>query len=111
MQCLNCESASEVTLVFSPEEAKALGHALRAPPFEDVVARILRSGIFDANRRHGFVTLRDAARRQARTSEERAQRQAAIDALLALAVPDGHLEPGISVEAARRLAGLARCGE
>jgi hypothetical protein len=33
MQCLNCESASEVTLVLSPEEAKALGlgHALRNP--------------------------------------------------------------------------------
>lgn len=29
MRCLNCESASEVTLVLSPEEAKALGlHAL-----------------------------------------------------------------------------------
>jgi hypothetical protein len=33
MRCLTCESASEVTLVLSPEEAKALGlgHALRAP--------------------------------------------------------------------------------
>ena len=32
MRCLNCESASEVTLVLSPEEAKALGlHALRDP--------------------------------------------------------------------------------
>lgn len=32
MRSLNCESASEVTLVLSPEEAKALGlgHALRA---------------------------------------------------------------------------------
>ena len=31
MRCVNCESASEVTLVLSPEEAKALGlgHALR----------------------------------------------------------------------------------
>jgi hypothetical protein len=25
MQCVNCESASEMTLVLSPEEAKALG--------------------------------------------------------------------------------------
>jgi hypothetical protein len=25
MRCVNCESASEVTLVLSPEEAKALG--------------------------------------------------------------------------------------
>ena len=34
MRCLNCESASEVTLVLSPEEARALGlgHALRDPP-------------------------------------------------------------------------------
>ena len=33
MRCLNCESASEVTLVLSPEEAKALGlHALRERP-------------------------------------------------------------------------------
>ena len=33
MRCLTCESASEVTLVLSPEEAKTLGlgHALRAP--------------------------------------------------------------------------------
>ena len=30
MRCVNCEIASEVTLVLSPEEAKALGlHALR----------------------------------------------------------------------------------
>ena len=33
MRCLNCERASEVTLVLSPEEAKALGlHALRDRP-------------------------------------------------------------------------------
>jgi hypothetical protein len=33
MRCLTCESASEVTLVLSPEEAKALGlHALRERP-------------------------------------------------------------------------------
>ncbi len=33
MRCLDCESASEVTLVLSPEEAKALGlHALRDRP-------------------------------------------------------------------------------
>ncbi len=33
MRCVNCESASEVTLVLSPEEAKALGlHALRDRP-------------------------------------------------------------------------------
>ena len=34
MRCIDCESASEVTLVLSPEEAKALGlgHALRKPP-------------------------------------------------------------------------------
>ena len=34
MQCVNCERASEVTLVLSPEEAKALGlgHALRDRP-------------------------------------------------------------------------------
>jgi hypothetical protein len=33
MRCVNCESASEVTLVLSPEEAKALGlHALRNHP-------------------------------------------------------------------------------
>ena len=34
MRCVNCESASEVTLVLSPEEAKALGlgHALRERP-------------------------------------------------------------------------------
>ena len=33
MRCLDCESASEVTLVLSPEEAKALGlHDLRASP-------------------------------------------------------------------------------
>ena len=33
MRCINCESASEVTLVLSPEEAKALGlHALRDQP-------------------------------------------------------------------------------
>ena len=33
MRCVNCESASEVTLVLSPEEAKALGlHELRARP-------------------------------------------------------------------------------
>jgi hypothetical protein len=31
MQCVKCESASEMTLVLSPEEAKALGlgHALQ----------------------------------------------------------------------------------
>ncbi len=31
MRCVNCESASEMTLVLSPEEAKALGlgHALQ----------------------------------------------------------------------------------
>jgi hypothetical protein len=33
MGCLSCESASEMTLVLSPEEAKALGlHALRDRP-------------------------------------------------------------------------------
>ena len=33
MRCVDCESASEVTLVLSPEEAKALGlHALRDRP-------------------------------------------------------------------------------
>ncbi len=34
MRCVNCESASEMTLVLSPEEAKALGlgHALRDRP-------------------------------------------------------------------------------
>ena len=33
MRCVNCESASEITLVLSPEEAKALGlHALRDAP-------------------------------------------------------------------------------
>ncbi len=33
MRCVNCDSASEVTLVLSPEEAKALGlHALRDRP-------------------------------------------------------------------------------
>jgi RNase P subunit RPR2 len=33
MCCVNCESASEITLVLSPEEAKALGlHALRDDP-------------------------------------------------------------------------------
>ncbi|MDQ4128048.1 MAG: hypothetical protein M3151_08910 [Actinomycetota bacterium] len=33
MRCLECESASETTLVLSPEEAKALGlHALRNDP-------------------------------------------------------------------------------
>jgi hypothetical protein len=33
MDCLTCESASEMTLVLSPEEAKALGlHALRDRP-------------------------------------------------------------------------------
>jgi len=33
MRCLNCERTSEVTLVLSPEEAKALGlHALRDHP-------------------------------------------------------------------------------
>ena len=33
MRCMNCESASEVTLVLSPEEAKALGlHVLRHRP-------------------------------------------------------------------------------
>ncbi len=33
MRCENCESASEVTLVLSPEEAKALGlHALGSAP-------------------------------------------------------------------------------
>jgi hypothetical protein len=34
MRCVNCESASEVTLVLSPEEAEALGlgHALRDRP-------------------------------------------------------------------------------
>jgi hypothetical protein len=33
MRCLNCESASEMALVLSPEEAKALGlHALRDRP-------------------------------------------------------------------------------
>jgi hypothetical protein len=33
MSCENCESASQMTLVLSPEEAKALGlHALRDRP-------------------------------------------------------------------------------
>jgi hypothetical protein len=33
MRCVNCERASEVTLVLSPEEAKSLGlHALRNRP-------------------------------------------------------------------------------
>jgi hypothetical protein len=33
MRCVNCESASEITLVLSPEEAKALGlHSLRDAP-------------------------------------------------------------------------------
>ena len=33
MDCLSCEGASEMTLVLSPEEAKALGlHALRDRP-------------------------------------------------------------------------------
>jgi len=34
IRCVDCESASEVTLVLSPEEAKALGlgHALRGRP-------------------------------------------------------------------------------
>ena len=33
MRCVACESASEITLVLSPEEAKALGlHALRETP-------------------------------------------------------------------------------
>jgi hypothetical protein len=34
MRCVNCERASEVTLVLSPEEANALGlgHALRDRP-------------------------------------------------------------------------------
>ena len=33
MRCVNCERASEITLVLSPEEAKALGlHALRDDP-------------------------------------------------------------------------------
>ena len=33
MRCVNCESASEVTLVLSPEEAKALGlHSLGERP-------------------------------------------------------------------------------
>ncbi len=33
MRCVNCESTSEVTLVLSPETAKALGlHALRDRP-------------------------------------------------------------------------------
>lgn len=33
MRCIDCESASEITLVLSPEEAKALGlHALRDRP-------------------------------------------------------------------------------
>jgi hypothetical protein len=33
MRCVDCERASEVTLVLSPEEAKALGlHALRVRP-------------------------------------------------------------------------------
>ena len=34
MQCVACESAAEVTLVLSPEEARALGlgHALRGRP-------------------------------------------------------------------------------
>ena len=31
MRCVNCERASEITLVLSPEEARALGlHALRS---------------------------------------------------------------------------------
>ena len=29
MRCVNCESASEMTLVLSPEKATALGHALQ----------------------------------------------------------------------------------
>ena len=33
MRCVNCERASEITLVLSPEEARALGlHALRSAP-------------------------------------------------------------------------------
>ena len=33
MRCVNCERAAEITLVLSPEEAKALGlHALRDDP-------------------------------------------------------------------------------
>ena len=33
MRCVNCERASEITLVLSPEEAEALGlHALRTAP-------------------------------------------------------------------------------
>ena len=33
MRCVNCEGASEITLVLSPEEARALGlHALRETP-------------------------------------------------------------------------------
>ena len=33
MRCVKCERASEITLVLSPEEAKALGlHALRDDP-------------------------------------------------------------------------------
>ena len=33
MRCVDCESASEMTLVLSPEEAEALGlHALRDAP-------------------------------------------------------------------------------
>jgi hypothetical protein len=34
IRCVDCESASEMTLVLSPEEAKALGldHALRGHP-------------------------------------------------------------------------------
>ncbi len=33
MRCVDCESASEITLVLSPEEAEALGlHALREAP-------------------------------------------------------------------------------
>ena len=33
MRCVNCESASEITLVLSPEEAKALGlHSLGDAP-------------------------------------------------------------------------------
>jgi hypothetical protein len=33
MRCVNCERASEITLVLSPEEARALGlHALGSAP-------------------------------------------------------------------------------
>ena len=32
MRCVTCERASELTLVLSPEEARALGHALRDSP-------------------------------------------------------------------------------